>query len=132
MRLAFISLVKQLREGRWSVCLTCQLQDLENAASQCLGKEKGAQALGRLFWLLAHAWGCLQTVGATVPSNGIVVEERPVMGVKSQGMLCSAFNIGWLDSEAGVLVELPEDSFLGEAAPENPPEVGLLCSLHSL
>ena len=57
------------------------------------------------------------------PSNGIVVDERPVMGVKSQGMLCSAFNIGWLESEAGVLVELPQGSTLGERCPENPPKV---------
>ena len=67
----------------------------------------------------------MQTVGAAVPSNGIIVEGRPVMGVQSQGMLCSAFNIGWLEAEAGVLVELPEGSVLGEPCPEDPPEVYL-------
>ncbi len=56
-----------------------------------------------------------------------------MMGVKSQGMLCSAFNIGWLESEAGVLVELPEDSPLGEQCPSQPPQachVSLLMSDH--
>ncbi|KAK9867845.1 hypothetical protein WJX84_006601 [Apatococcus fuscideae] len=68
----------------------------------------------------------LAPVGARVPSSGMLVEERPVMGAKSQGMLCSAFNIGWLDTEAGVLAELPQGSTLGEPCPEDPPEGTIL------
>ncbi|MBK6597696.1 MAG: phenylalanine--tRNA ligase subunit beta [Proteobacteria bacterium] len=53
----------------------------------------------------------LARVGATLPRD-VVIKSARVRGVESQGMLCSAQELGLLDSSDGIL-ELPADSPLG-------------------
>ncbi len=54
----------------------------------------------------------LATVGATLP-NGMAIEPAMLRGVESNGMLCSAREIG-VDSDASGLLELPEDAPVGQ------------------
>ena len=42
-------------------------------------------------------------------------------GVPSSGMLCSAWDLGWVPEPDGVLVELPLDLMPGDLCPAEPP-----------
>ena len=65
----------------------------------------------------------LAPVGCVTPGSGIKIDQAPLRGVDSHGMLCSAYDIGWTQETDGVLVQLPEGDFEpGEECPEIPPE----------
>jgi translation initiation factor 5B len=51
------------------------------------------------------------------------IERAKVRGVESAGMLCSAYDIGWVSEPDGVLVQLPGSFKPGRACPDDPPEV---------
>ncbi|HVX03726.1 MAG TPA: phenylalanine--tRNA ligase subunit beta [Rhodanobacteraceae bacterium] len=53
----------------------------------------------------------LATVGATLP-NGVAIKAARLRGVESQGMLCSARELG-IDADASGLMELPADATVG-------------------
>jgi phenylalanyl-tRNA synthetase beta chain len=53
----------------------------------------------------------LAKIGATLP-NGIAIKAAQLRGVESQGMLCSAKELG-IDADASGLLELPEDAPIG-------------------
>jgi phenylalanyl-tRNA synthetase beta chain len=55
----------------------------------------------------------LATVGAVLP-NGLAIKPATLRGVDSQGMLCSAKELG-LDADASGLMELPADAVPGTA-----------------
>ncbi len=54
----------------------------------------------------------LATVGATLP-GGIAIKAAKLRGVESQGMLCSAKELG-VDADASGLLELPADAPVGQ------------------
>ena len=56
-------------------------------------------------------------IGAYVPGSGITLEARPVRGVVSHGMLCSARELGVSEEGEGI-VELGEDLAVGAPAAE--------------
>jgi phenylalanyl-tRNA synthetase beta chain len=53
----------------------------------------------------------LATIGATLP-NGITIKAAKLRGIESQGMLCSAKELG-IDADASGLMELPDDAPVG-------------------
>ncbi len=53
----------------------------------------------------------LATLGTTMP-NGMTIERRGILGIDSEGMLCSAAELGINDDHSGILL-LPADSALG-------------------
>ena len=53
----------------------------------------------------------LATPGTVMP-DGRVIEPRPILGIDSQGMLCSARELGLGDDHSGILI-LPPDTPLG-------------------
>ncbi len=53
----------------------------------------------------------LATLGTTMP-NGMTIERRGILGIDSEGMLCSASELGLGDDHSGIRV-LPPDSALG-------------------
>jgi len=53
----------------------------------------------------------LATLGTTMP-NGMTIERRGILGIDSEGMLCSASELGLGDDHSGIRV-LPSDSPLG-------------------
>ncbi len=53
----------------------------------------------------------LATPGTAMP-DGRVIEPRPILGIDSQGMLCSARELGLGDDHTGILI-LPPDTPLG-------------------
>jgi len=53
----------------------------------------------------------LATIGATLP-HGVAIKAAKLRGVESQGMLCSAKELG-VDADASGLMELPEDAPVG-------------------
>ena len=53
----------------------------------------------------------LATIGTTMP-NGIVIKKAALRGVESNGMLCSAKELG-IDADASGLMELPADAPAG-------------------
>lgn len=56
-------------------------------------------------------------IGATIPANGMVLVEKPVRGVVSNGMLCSGAELE-LDTDADGILELPADLKVGTPAAE--------------
>ncbi|HEY3694857.1 phenylalanine--tRNA ligase subunit beta [Phenylobacterium sp.] len=56
-------------------------------------------------------------VGAYVPGSGVTLEARPVRGVVSNGMLCSARELGVAEESDGIL-ELPDTLAVGRSAAE--------------
>jgi len=71
----------------------------------------------------------LATIGATLP-NGIAIKKAALRGVESNGMLCSAKELG-LDADASGLLELSNDAPAGKSLaeylglPDNVIELGL-------
>ncbi len=55
----------------------------------------------------------LATIGTYLPVINLTIEERPVRGQVSQGMLCAPDELGLGDDHAGILV-LPDDVKVGE------------------
>lgn len=55
----------------------------------------------------------LAPVGSTVPANGMVIKAAKIRDVESNGMLCSATELG-IGGDAQGIVELPESAKLGE------------------
>ena len=53
----------------------------------------------------------LATLGTTMP-DGRTIERRGILGIDSEGMLCSARELGLGDDHSGILV-LPADTPLG-------------------
>ncbi len=53
----------------------------------------------------------LAMIGATLP-NGMMIKETKLRGQLSQGMLCSAAELGMIDQVAGI-IELPDDAPIG-------------------
>jgi phenylalanyl-tRNA synthetase beta chain len=53
----------------------------------------------------------LATLGTTMP-NGMTIERRGILGIDSEGMLCSASELGLGDDHTGIRI-LPADSALG-------------------
>ncbi len=53
----------------------------------------------------------LATLGTTMP-NGMTIERRGILGIDSEGMLCSATELGLGDDHSGIRI-LPPDSPLG-------------------
>jgi phenylalanyl-tRNA synthetase beta chain len=58
----------------------------------------------------------LATVGAKLP-NGITIKSAKLRGIESQGMLCSAKELG-IDADASGLMELPADAPAGKPLAE--------------
>jgi phenylalanyl-tRNA synthetase beta chain len=58
----------------------------------------------------------LATVGARLP-NGITIKTAKLRGIESQGMLCSAKELG-IDADASGLMELPADAPVGKPLAE--------------
>src|ERR1700761_8259830 len=56
-------------------------------------------------------------LGAYVPGSGITLEARPVRGVVSNGMLCSAKELETAEESEGI-VELPDELPVGASAAE--------------
>ena len=55
----------------------------------------------------------LATIGATLP-NGVTIKAAKLRGVESQGMLCSARELG-IDADAAGLMELPSNAPTGQS-----------------
>jgi len=63
--------------------------------------------------------------GITTPGSGVNIEKAAVRGVESEGMLCSAYDLGWESSPDGTLVQLPAgdgELDVGDECPEEAPE----------
>ena len=65
----------------------------------------------------------LQGIGCHLAGSDADIEQVKVRGIDSSGMLCSAFDLGWVDEADGVLVELPAHAALGDECPSTPMEV---------
>ena len=55
--------------------------------------------------------------------HGLKVEKRNLKGVDSWGMLCSAYDCGWVPAPDDQLLVLPEDMEVGQPCPATPPKV---------
>ena len=56
----------------------------------------------------------LANVGTVIPTNGMEIKKSKIRGVESQGMLCSARELGIGEDHAGIM-ELPADAVIGES-----------------
>ena len=65
----------------------------------------------------------MQGVGCTTPGSGILIKQASLRGVESFGMLCSAYDVGWLDKPDEQLLILPELAEPGQPVPAEPMEV---------
>lgn len=54
----------------------------------------------------------LANIGTIIPTNGMEIKAAKVRGVESQGMLCSADELG-IGSDAAGIIELPLDAAIG-------------------
>ncbi len=54
----------------------------------------------------------LANIGSIIPTNGMEIKKANVRSVESQGMLCSARELGLGDDHAGI-IELPTDAKIG-------------------
>ncbi len=68
----------------------------------------------------------MQGDGVTTPGSGIQVSKATVRGVKSFGMICSAYDLGWMEEANGFAVELPQGMQPGDALEGTPLKVQLL------
>jgi phenylalanyl-tRNA synthetase beta chain len=55
----------------------------------------------------------LASVGVVIPTNGLVIKKSKIRDVESNGMLCSAEELGLVDASEGIL-ELPQNAIVGE------------------
>lgn len=55
----------------------------------------------------------LATEGVKIPANGMVIKKSSIRGVESNGMLCSASELGLGEDSAGI-IELPISAVVGE------------------
>lgn len=62
-------------------------------------------------------------MGSTTPGSNLKIEQRYVKSVESCGMLCSAYDVGWVDQPDGVLIQLPDSFQPGNPYPTKPPNV---------
>jgi translation initiation factor 5B len=63
--------------------------------------------------------------GTTTPGSGVNIEKAAVRGVESEGMLCSAYDLGWESSPDGTLVQLlagDGELDVGDECPEKAPD----------
>ena len=102
-----------------------------------------SSTLHRFFTLAAAIWSVMETSisqsknisrallvqghGCTLFGSGTLIESTKVRGVDSDGMLCSAYGLGWAEEEDSVLVELPSDAVVGSACSSTPLQV---CMTH--
>ena len=56
----------------------------------------------------------LANIGSIIPTNGMEIKAAKVRGVESQGMLCSAAELG-LGTDGGGIIELPLDAQIGDS-----------------
>lgn len=67
-----------------------------------------------------------------MPGSGETIGKVSLRGVESQGMLCSAFDVGWSEEPDGVLIELPSSISEGDKISSQPVEVQSDIRNHSL
>ena len=56
----------------------------------------------------------LANIGTIIPTNGMEIKKSAIRGVESQGMLCSARELGLGEDHAGI-IELPLDAKIGDS-----------------
>lgn len=56
----------------------------------------------------------LANIGSIIPTNGMEIKKAAVRGVESQGMMCSARELGLGDDHAGI-IELPLTATIGDS-----------------
>jgi len=56
----------------------------------------------------------LANIGTIIPTNGMEIKKAAVRGVESQGMLCSAAELGLSNDSEGI-IELPADAPIGQS-----------------
>ena len=61
--------------------------------------------------------GILAQQGAIIPSNGMVLGKAKIRGIESNGMMCSAAELGLSDDHDGI-IELPDGATIGMSAAE--------------
>lgn len=75
----------------------------------------------------AHVSGrrAVQKPGCVLPGSQEQVAASKVNGVKSEGRLCTAFEVGWVEEATAALVVLDEDWGIisGDVCPMAPPTV---------
>ncbi len=59
----------------------------------------------------------LANIGTVIPTNAMEIKKSKIRGVESQGMLCSARELGLGEDHAGIM-ELPLDARIGESIVE--------------
>jgi phenylalanyl-tRNA synthetase beta chain len=57
--------------------------------------------------------GVFAAAGTTIPRSGMLLKKTNIRGAESNGMLCSAYEMGLSDDHAGI-IELPEDAPVGQ------------------
>ena len=76
------------------------------------------------IWL-TYVASVLQKPGCTLPGPQTKVSVKKTLGVKSEGHLCTAYDVGWTDNDDGEVIILEEDWNLmsGDPCPIAPPQV---------
>jgi hypothetical protein len=69
------------------------------------------------------ALSCIQGDGVTTPGSKVKVGIATVRGTKSFGMICSAYDLGWMEEANGWAAELPESFEAGDALGASAPKV---------
>lgn len=67
--------------------------------------------------------GNVQGEGVSTPGSGITVGVATVRGVKSFGMICSAYDLDWMDEANGWAAELPGNTEPGHVLGSSPMQV---------